>query len=274
VEEIKQLASQLGCEGQVKHLDYVDQRFFPGLYAGAACLVFPSLFEGFGIPLVEAMACGCSVVCSDTCSMPEVVGDAAVLFDPRNPDLIADALEQLLRNESLRQQLIAKGLRRASLFSWRKTAEQTLEVFEAVRRQGKVRSAAYVPPQEAVEGFLADGWAGPRMLVRRVELSRWRKLILEGEISGNCCPLTIQVQGGRELIDKFETANPGAFSREIELPQRTVQSPLIDLQISADRHFVPQKIGLNKDTRRLSYQLRKLVLVDGEGNTMSFHGTQ
>jgi hypothetical protein len=274
MERMKELASQLSCESQLHHLDYVDRRFFPGLYFGAACLVFPSLFEGFGIPLVEAMACGCPVASSSVCSIPEVVGEAAVLFDPRIPDSIADALEVVFRNESLRQQLIEKGLRQAALFSWEKAAKETLAVFERVREQRVPRPGGYIPPQDIVEGFNADGWAGPAMLVRRVELSRWRTMVLEGETSGNCSPMQIRVCADRDLVVELEIANPSAFSRKIELPPANPGSPLADLQILARSHFVPRKIGLNKDTRQLSFRVHNLMLLDAEGNTMSFHGKQ
>jgi len=274
MERMKELASQLGCESQLHHLDYVDRRFFPGLYFGAACLVFPSLFEGFGIPLVEAMACGCPVASSNVCSIPEVVGEAAVLFDPRSPDSIADALEAVLRNESLRQQLVKKGLRQATLFSWEKAARETLAVFEKVCGQRVPRPAGYIPPQDIVEGFYADGWAGPKMLIRRVELSRWRTMVLEGETSCNCSPMQIRVCANREAIAELQIATPSTFNQKIALPPASPDSPLADLQILTSGHFVPRKIGLNEDTRRLSFRVHNLMLIDAVGNTMSFHGKQ
>lgn len=85
------------------------------LYRGAAALVFPSLYEGFGMPVVEAMACGCPVASSDVASLPEVAGDAAVLFDPRDPEAIAAAVDEVLRDPG---PWIARGLERAKLFTW------------------------------------------------------------------------------------------------------------------------------------------------------------
>jgi hypothetical protein len=258
----------------VLHLGYVEQRLFPGLYHGAACLVFPSLYEGFGIPLVEAMASGCAVACSDVCSIPEVVGDAALIFDPRKPDSIADHLEQILRNDDLRQMLVEKGRQQAATFSWEIAARETLAIFEKVREQKVARATGYIPPQDIVEGFYADGWAGPAMLVRRVELSRWRTMVLEGETSGNCSPMQIRVYADRDLIAELQIANPSVFSRKIELPPANPASPLVDLRILASGHFVPRKIGLNEDTRRLSYRVNTMILLDAEGNSMSFHGRQ
>jgi len=273
-DSLKDLERQFGLEDKVIHLGYVEHRLFPGLYHGAACLVFPSLYEGFGIPLVEAMASGCAVACSNVCSIPEVVGDAARLFDPRKPDSIADALEQILCDDSLRRQLIEKGRRQAASFSWDIAAKETLAVFEKARGQKVARPAGYMPPQDIVEGLYADGWAGPGMLIRRVELSRWRTMLLEGETSGNCSPMQIRIQANRDLVAELELADPGAFCRKIELPPGGPDSNLVDLKIVASGHFVPKKIGLNEDTRRLSYQIKNLTLLDAEGNTMSFQGRQ
>ena len=271
---LSRLEQQLGLQNKVIHLGYVESRLFPGLYHGAACLVFPSLYEGFGIPLVEAMASGCAVACSNVCSIPEVVGDAACLFDPRKPDSIADALERILSSESLRRQLIEKGLRQAASFSWEIAAKETLAVFEKALSRKVSRPGVYRPPQDIIEGFFADGWAGPSMLIRRVELSRWRTLLLEGEVSGNCSPIRIKIQTDRDLITELKLENPGSFSRHIKLPSPGPDANLADLRIVASGSFVPKKIGLNQDTRRLSYRIMTLSLLDSEANSMSFQGKQ
>ena len=105
------------------------------LYNCAWLFVFPSLYEGFGFPPLEAMACGTPVVCSNAASLPEVVGDAAVLFDPHDSDTLAHAIAEVKNNAPLRQELRQKGLQRAAQFSWRKTAEQTLAIYRRVHRQ-------------------------------------------------------------------------------------------------------------------------------------------
>jgi glycosyltransferase involved in cell wall biosynthesis len=105
----------------------------PELYAAADLFVFPSLFEGFGIPLLEAMAAGTPVCAADVSSIPEVVGDAALLFDPRVPADIARQVERLLHDTPLRQQLVARGRQRAQLFSWDDAASGVLQqCYEAV----------------------------------------------------------------------------------------------------------------------------------------------
>ena len=102
----------------------------PTLYRGARALVFPSLYEGFGLPPLEAMACGTPVITSNTTSLPEVVGDAGLLVNPMDVEEIAHAIQSLAQNNVLREQLREKGLQRAKLFSWEKTAALTRQVLQ------------------------------------------------------------------------------------------------------------------------------------------------
>ncbi|MFH1155349.1 MAG: glycosyltransferase family 1 protein [Pseudomonadota bacterium] len=111
---------------------YVDDENLACLYSGATALVYPSLYEGFGLPVLEAMACGCPVICSKTSSLPEVTGDAALLIDPQRPDELADAIDRVAADPSLRLSMAQKGQVQAGLFSWRETARKTLNVFETL----------------------------------------------------------------------------------------------------------------------------------------------
>ena len=119
-----------GLSAQVYYLGYVEKQDMPLLYRGARFLVFPSLFEGFGLPLLEAMASDCPVLCSSAGSLPEVVGDAALLFDPNDPEEMADSMHRILTDEELRRTLVKAGRERALQFSWEKTARETLKVLE------------------------------------------------------------------------------------------------------------------------------------------------
>lgn len=116
----------------VRFLGEVPEGDLAALYTGAEALVMPSLREGFGLPVVEAMACGTPVACSNVTSLPEVAGDAAVFFDPRNASSMAETLAQLLGDGELRRSLSRRGLRRASEFSWERAAERTAEVYRRV----------------------------------------------------------------------------------------------------------------------------------------------
>ena len=111
---------------------YVPKEDLVKFYNLADLFVYPSLYEGFGLPPLEAMACGCPVIISNTSSLPEVVGDAGILVDPYDVEELAKAMYEVLKDESFRIELAKKGLERAKLFSWRKTAEETWKVYEEV----------------------------------------------------------------------------------------------------------------------------------------------
>lgn len=111
---------------------YISDGDLPALYNAADLFVYPSLYEGFGLPPLEAMACGCPVITSNTSSLHEVVGDAGIMVDPYDVDRLADAMHKVLSNDGLREDMIKKGLERAEMFSWEKTARETLKVYEEV----------------------------------------------------------------------------------------------------------------------------------------------
>jgi glycosyltransferase involved in cell wall biosynthesis len=120
---------ELGLASRVRKLGFVARDEMPVLYKAATAFVFPSLFEGFGLPVLEAQAQGVPVLCSNVTSLPEVAGDSAYLVDPRSTEAIAEGLTRLARDPGLRAELAAKGLANVARFSWEKTARQTLEVF-------------------------------------------------------------------------------------------------------------------------------------------------
>jgi glycosyltransferase involved in cell wall biosynthesis len=109
------------------YVGFIPDEDFPALYTGARALIFPSLHEGFGIPPLEAMACGTPVIASNRPAIPEVVGDAALLIDPTKPESLLEALRKVTQ-ESIREELIAKGLERARLFSWQRSADLMLRL--------------------------------------------------------------------------------------------------------------------------------------------------
>ena len=113
---------------------YIDgnDHVLAGLYASAKAFIYPSLYEGFGIPLLEAMALGCPVLCSNTSSIPEVVGNAALLFDPKDAGNLQIALEKVVFSSDCSETLKVKGYERIKLFSWEKCAEETLRVYKHV----------------------------------------------------------------------------------------------------------------------------------------------
>ncbi|OPJ63369.1 glycosyltransferase family 4 protein [Clostridium oryzae] len=129
---LKELCDRLKISSNVFFTGFVEEDFMPILYSAAEVFVYPSLYEGFGLPPLEAMSCGTPVITSNVSSIPEIVGDAGILIDPYDTSNLVNALGTLLENEPLKLELIDKGLNRAKLFSWEKTAEKTLEVYKKI----------------------------------------------------------------------------------------------------------------------------------------------
>ena len=126
----------LGLEREVIFAGYVDEDELPAWYNAADLFVYPSLYEGFGLPPLEAMACGCPVITSNTSSLPEVVGDAGIMVDPHDVDALADAMERVLTDESLREDMRRRGLERAKRFSWQRSAREMWDIYEEVYHEG------------------------------------------------------------------------------------------------------------------------------------------
>jgi len=127
-----QLVEDLNLEDKVIFTGYVEEKDLPALYSGAKAFVFPSLYEGFGLPPLEAMACGTPVISSNTSSMPEVIGKAGILISPKDERLWANIIVNVLKDKALAQTLSEWGVRQAKKFSWEETARKTIEVYREV----------------------------------------------------------------------------------------------------------------------------------------------
>lgn len=136
-DETMRALAETGLTESVILTGYVPESDLPALYSGALCFVYPSYFEGFGLPPLEAMKCGAPVIVGNQTSLPEVVGDAALAVDPFDVSSIAGAIESLVKDSDLRRELSVKGRNRAETFDWRETARRTLRIYEQV---GKKRS--------------------------------------------------------------------------------------------------------------------------------------
>jgi glycosyltransferase involved in cell wall biosynthesis len=132
MQEVAQTISELRIRDRVRFLGYVPNEDLAALYQLARVAVYPSLFEGFGLPVLEAMASGCPVVTSNCSSMPEVAGDAALLVDPMSEESIAEGLARLWLDDSLRDDLILRGRYRAADFTWESTARETMKLYDRV----------------------------------------------------------------------------------------------------------------------------------------------
>jgi glycosyltransferase involved in cell wall biosynthesis len=129
-DRLRRRARDLGLEGDVRMPGWVPAAQIEGLWRVAACFVFPSLYEGFGIPVLEAMGRGVAVACSDRGSLPEVAGSAARYFNPEQPSEIASAIRELVTDEQLRGHFVELGRRRAERFTWSRAAKETLATYE------------------------------------------------------------------------------------------------------------------------------------------------
>ena len=133
--EIQRAAQRENRNESIKFIGYVPEKDLPALYSAAICFVYPSFFEGFGLPVLEAMQCGTPVIAGNRTSLPEVAGAAALLFDPFDAGALAEAIERIIHNPDTRAELRAKGLERARIFSWTATARLTLQAYERALRK-------------------------------------------------------------------------------------------------------------------------------------------
>ena len=129
------VAADIDMHGQIIYR-FVEDEDKPAVYSGASLFVFPSLYEGFGLPPLEAMGCGTPVVCSNRTSLPEVVGDAAITVDPEDTRALVEAMRRVLTDEELQRDLRVRSLQRAAQFSWSKTADETISVYEETFMRG------------------------------------------------------------------------------------------------------------------------------------------
>ena len=138
-DEVFRAAQQDGLNESVKFIGYVPEEDLPALYSGAMCFVYPSYFEGFGLPVLEAMQCGAPVIAGNQTSLPEVAGAAALLFDPFDTRALGEAIARVIDHPDYRAQLRDRGLKRAAEFSWINTARSTLKAYEsaAASRRGR-----------------------------------------------------------------------------------------------------------------------------------------
>ncbi|HUN90554.1 MAG TPA: glycosyltransferase family 1 protein [Burkholderiaceae bacterium] len=253
---LRQAAAALGLGDRIRFPGYVTDEQLGHLLANARGLVFPSLYEGFGLPLVEAMAAGVPVACSDVTSLPEVSGDAALLFDPRVPGDIAKALLRLDADDALRARLKEAGRRRAAEFADSvRMADEYWSAFSDALSGARV--------ENCVVGVYADGWAGRRLDVEVAPAPSSRRLQLEFSAPDWLPARTVNVVArdpGRGTGD-IRVAVPAGESRVLEVP---LVAGGACIRIDLAPVFVPRRAGIGEDARELSLQLRRCSVAGPE----------
>jgi len=167
--DLKRAVGQMGLAGRVHFLGFLPQEQLDVVWYGCEFLIFPSLYEGFGIPVLEAMSIGKPVLCSNTTSLPEVAGKAALYFDPRKPGDILNCLERVSMDVSLRKDLANQGYACAAGFSSETMTRKYLEIFRSAL-------GAPFPVSEEVSGIFQDGWIGEEMMISFGEGPRKRSI--------------------------------------------------------------------------------------------------
>lgn len=134
--EIQNALAAYQVDNKVHFTGYIQEKDLPAVYSAAALFVFPSSYEGFGLPVLEAMACGVPVICSSTTSLPEVAGDAAITIDPGNEKEFAKAIDKVIGDKEIQRTLKAKGFQRSKIFSWEKSMQELIAVYKEAAEKG------------------------------------------------------------------------------------------------------------------------------------------
>jgi glycosyltransferase involved in cell wall biosynthesis len=251
---LKQAAHGLGLEQHILFPGYLTNAELLTLVTSSAGMIFPSLYEGFGLPVIEAMATGVPVACSNVTSLPEVAGDAAILFDPRIPEQIAQAMISLAHDRELTARLVEAGNARAARFSdSRLMAEQYWELFQ--------RAAALHHQANILVGVHSDGWAGPDPKLQIAPAAQARMLDLAIALPDGVPThkVTLQIRHENAKSAEISVLRGQSGSVSMPLPQ---SGGCFSVTISPA--FVPALTG-GDDRRELSAKLLKCEIVSADG---------
>ncbi|GLR92705.1 MULTISPECIES: glycosyltransferase family 4 protein [Bradyrhizobium] len=256
---LKQAAEGLGLGDHVLFPGYLANAELLALVTNSAGVIFPSLYEGFGLPVIEAMATGVPVACSNVTSLPEVAGDAAILFDPRIPDDIARAMIALAHDKDLTARLVRAGDLRAAQFSDSKLmAEQYWEIFQ--------EAAGLEYRSNLLVGIHPDGWAGPNPKVQVLASTQARTLDFEIALPGwaPVSKMTMLIRQGSDKKSKVTLLRGRNGKVSVPLP---LAGGFFDIEISPS--FVPALTGAGDDLRELSGIVVKCEIVHADGQRIS-----
>jgi Glycosyltransferase len=242
----REAAMAMGLADKVVFPGFIDDSELAALMASCKAVIFPSLFEGFGMPILEAMAAGKPVLCSNVTSLPEIAGDAALLFDPKRPTEIADAIRRIASDSFLVQELIDKGKQRVMAFGdAQKMAQQYWDVFLTAMNS--------VCNKDALHGVYPDGWCSERVHIvhQRSETARELALELSAPPWLPYRELTIKLFISDGEVLRYKLQRGGQLSIHRELPS---QGGIVEMTIAPI--FQPKALNINDDTRVLGCQMQ------------------
>jgi glycosyltransferase involved in cell wall biosynthesis len=256
---LKHAADEMGLGDQIVFAGYLTTAELLSLVTNSSGVVFPSLYEGFGLPVIEAMASGVPVACSNSTSLPEVAGGAAILFDPRNPESLAKAIISLVSDKDLTASLVEAGTARAAMFSNSKLmAEQFWDVFQQATDQ-------HVKYSHHLIGVHADGWMGPSVTLEVAAADGPQTLNVETSLPTGLAykRVKLRIEEGDQTI--LETVVESGKLNQITLPI-ALTGGVFSIDVSPT--FVPSTAGGGLDHRELSAQLLKCEIVKPGGEVV------
>jgi glycosyltransferase involved in cell wall biosynthesis len=240
---LEQAAQAMGIGERIVFPGFLPTAEFAALMSNSCAVVFPSLYEGFGLPVIEAMASGKPVACSNGTSLPEVAADAAHLFDPRIPEQIAQAMMTLVMDAALRARLVEAGKKRAAEFAdSRRMAKEYWQLF-----QQALASAAH---EDLLSGVFEDGWMGPGLLLQAAPHARAQTAEFEFHAPASIPFGSVTINAyssGQAIATPLQLARDSSASWSLPLPPTGAC-----YEIRAEPAFVPQHFGLSADTRKVS----------------------
>lgn len=253
---LKRAAKEMGLSQHVIFPGYISIKELSSLIYNCRGMIFPSLYEGFGLPVIEAMAAGVPVACSNITSLPEVTAGAAILFDPRIPDQIADALKSIVEDKKIREKLIKYGLEHAIKFT--DTDRMAIEYWDlfcfAYQNERKSNN---------ITGVYNDGWIGPQLTINTTYSDKENSLVFNF-----CAPEWSPVSKIKILIKK----NGKKISENIKMKRGDKKNLKIKMEKKEDEYaiqfsptFIPAKSGLNEDKRKLSIMLNNCMIISSNG---------
>ncbi len=258
-------AARMGMNGSVVFPGYVPDADFSALMRGSMALIFPSLFEGFGIPLIEAMAAGRPLLVSNATSLPEVAGGAALLFDPRRPMEIVGAIARIAADPRLRAELGAASAHRLEAFGGpREMAARYLKIFHDARNQ----SADLEP---AVHGIFEDGWLGERMTVVYGRGHEWRRLRVRLAVPewAPVPKLDVRVSSRGDQSDRLRMAVAAGASATVNV---ALSGDTEWAEMKCSPTFRPDICGVGPDSRALSCRVLSIEIVGADGTVLNLGG--